>query len=146
MISLFRRRSAASSAALLLGLAAVLAACGSDGSPAASTTSTESPESVTVPMSEVLAGLPALSMAGTAASKQAAAGDFDAALDTYQELHEGWEKVEGTVKDTDPDLYEAIETAQGLIHDGADNKNADRVATGADDQATAIDSFIAGNS
>ena len=50
------------------------------------------------------------------------------------------------MKDTDDDTYEAIETAQGLIKDGAENENAERVRQGADDQAEAIDAFIAANS
>ena len=37
-----------------------------------------------------------------------------------------WEEIEGTIKDTDRDLYERIETAQGLIKDGAENENAER--------------------
>ena len=43
--------------------------------------------------------------------------------------------IEGTIKDTDPDIYERIETAQGLIKDGAENDNAERIQQGADDQA-----------
>jgi hypothetical protein len=131
--------------AAALGLGA-LAACGGDDSSAdESTSTTGSPEDVKAPMEEVLAGLPTISAAGTAAATAAEAGDFDAALSSYDELHEVWEEVEGTIKDTDEDTYEAIETAQGLIKDGAENENAERVSQGATDQAAAIDDFIAAN-
>ena len=82
---------------------------------------------------------------GDAAKAAAAADDFDKASQEFDELHEVWEEVEGTVKSTDSDIYERIETAQGLIKDGAETKKADRVATGAADQAAAVQDFIAAN-
>ena len=51
----------------------------------------------------------------------------------------------GTVKATDPDLYEAIETAQSLIKDGGETENATRVATGVLGQAEAVATFIGEN-
>ena len=42
-------------------------------------------------------------------------------------------------------LYEEIETAQGLIKDGAESKNAARVKQGADDQVAAVKRFLASN-
>ena len=92
-------------------------ACSDDSS--GDSESSKTPEDIKAPMSE-------------------AAKEFD-------ELHEVWEGVEGTVKSTDSDIYERIETAQGLIKDGAETKKADRVATGAADQAAAVQDFIAAN-
>jgi hypothetical protein len=57
-----------------------------------------------------------------------------------------WEEVEGTVKATDRDLYESIETAQGLIKDGGESEDAERVSTGVADQEAAISSFVEANS
>jgi outer membrane murein-binding lipoprotein Lpp len=125
----------------------LLAACGSDDDDATGATDTTTASGyVEIPIEEVLAGLPAIVAAGEAADEAAQAGDFDAVLAEYEELHEVWEEVEGTIKATDRDHYEAIETAQSLIKDGGENEDADRVATGVADQAAAIDSFIAGNS
>ena len=140
------RRRAALGLALALGVGS-LAACGDDDdADAATTTEAGAPEDVKASMEEVLAGLPTISAAGTAAAAAADDGDFDAALEAFDGLHEVWEEVEGTIKDTDEDTYEAIETAQGLIKDGAENEDAARVNQGATDQAAAIDAFIAANS
>ena len=95
-------------------------------------------------MEEVLAQLPDILAAGEAAGAAAEEGDFDAVLAQYEELHEVWEEVEGTIKATDLDIYEEIETAQSLIKDGGENEDAERVATGVADQADAVNSFIAG--
>lgn len=144
-----RRRAAGLAMVLALGVGG-LAACGDDDDASSedSTTTTAgegSPEDVKVSLAAVLAGLPGIKQAGNAAAAVAESGDFDAALDLYDDLHEAWEGVEGTLKDTDEDAYEAIETAQGLIRDGAENENAERVAEGAEAQAEAIDAFIAAN-
>lgn len=136
------RRAVAIASVALLGMLG--AACGDDADDGAGAT-TLSPEDIKVPLADVVAGLPALESGGAAAATAAAAGDFQAAIDAYDALHELWEGIEGTLKDTDPDAYEAIETAQGLMRDGAENENAERVADGAADQAAAIQAFIAAN-
>ena len=133
-------------AAALMSIAGVSAGCapGSDET-VESTVATPAPESVTVPMVDALAGLAAVDEAGAAAVAAATAGDYDAALVAYDQMHGEWEKVEGTVKDTDPGAYEAIETAQGLMRDGIESDNADRVGQGGRDQNDAITSFTDGN-
>ena len=139
------RRLVALTGVVALGLGA-LGACGddddagSDDGAASSTTGYE-----LVPMSEVLAGLPTLVEHGTKAASLGNTGDFTGALAEYEELHELWEEIEGTVKDTDRDLYERFETAQGLIKDGAENDDAERIQQGADDQAAAAAEFSAAN-
>ena len=141
------RRAAGLALTLALGLG-TLAACGSDDETPAGSDTTESatPEDHKAPMEEVLAGLPKIKAAGDEAAAAAASGDFEAALASYDERHEIWEEVEGTIKDTDTDAYEAIATAQGLIKDGAENEDADRVAQGAEAQGEADDAFVAANS
>ena len=129
--------------ACLVVAAVSFVACSDDSSGDSETTKT--PEDIQAPMSEVVAKLPTMVAGGDAAKAAAAAGDFDKASEEFDELHEIWEEVEGTVKSTDSDIYERIETAQGLIKDGAETKKADRVATGAADQAAAVQEFIAAN-
>lgn len=132
----------------LLGAGSLLAACGDDDSPAAgdSTSTSRSPEDVQVPMSQVLEEIPAMLAAADEAAAAAAEGDFDAVLSSYDELHEIWEEIEGTIKTTDRDRYEAIEGAQSLIKDGGENEDAERVATGVADHEAAVDAFVADNS
>jgi hypothetical protein len=133
-------------AAASIGLLALggLAACGDDDT--STDTETTSPEDVKAPMSEVLAGLPVMVEHGGKAAAAAASGDYTKALAEYEELHEIWEGIEGTIKDTDLDIYERIETAQGLIKDGAENDNGERIQQGADDQELAAAEFIADHS
>ena len=123
--------------------ASFLVACGDNSS--GETKSEETPEDVKAPISAVLSKLPSMVDSGNAAKSAAARGDFAAAAKQFDELHEIWEQVEGTVKDKDAEIYERIETAQGLITDGTENKNAERVATGASDQAAAVQEFIGAN-
>jgi hypothetical protein len=129
--------------ALALG-ATSLVSC-SDDEPATASTSSTSPEAVKAPMAEVVVKLPRMLAGGEAAAAAAKAGQFDTASKEFEKLHEVWEEVEGTVKDTDRDLYEEIETAQGLIRDGAESKNAARVKQGAADQVAAVKRFLAAN-
>jgi len=130
--------------ACLLAAVSVVAACDDGSSTKAKSTQT-TPEQVKAPMAEVLTKLPAMVKEGNEAKASAAGADFATAASKFEELHEIWEEVEGTVKAEDADIYERIETAQGLIKDGAENKNASRVATGAADQATAVQQFIDAN-
>lgn len=139
------RRTLALIAVVALG-ATFLGACGDDDD--AKTTDTEqesTPEDVMAPMDEVLAGLPTLKDHAAAAAAAAAAGDYDGALEEYEELHEVWESIEGTIKTTDVEIYERIETAQALIKDGAENDDAERVQLGVDNQAAAVDEFATAN-
>jgi hypothetical protein len=152
-----RSRRVAAIIAPLVALGAV-AACGGDNSGASTTTapgvsggsavssatasSALRPEDVIAPLAEVRAKLPALVSLGNAAKGQAASGDFEAAGDTLENLENLWFEVEGTVGDLDRNIYEAAETAQGLMRDGVDTEKADRVAQGADDQARVIQQFL----
>jgi hypothetical protein len=140
------RRALALGAVALVGLGA-LAACGDDDDTRSDDAADEmAPEDIKVSMAEVLAGLPEIVEQGDAAAAAAASGDYTSAKQHYEELHEVWEGIEGTIKDTDLEAYEAIETAQGLIKDGATHSNAERVQQGADDQRAAVDAFVAAHS
>jgi len=130
--------------ACLLATVTFVAAC-DDGSSGTARSTHTTPEEVKAPMAEVLTKLPAMAKEGNEAKTAAAGADFATAASKFDGLHEIWEAVEGTVKAKDADIYERIETAQGLIKDGAENKNASRVATGAADQATAVRQFIDAN-
>jgi hypothetical protein len=138
------RRAVALSTIGLLALGG-LAACGDDAK-SDDTSDRIAPEDVKVPMDQVLNGLPEIVEHGNRAAAAGNSGDFATASREYDELHEGWEAIEGTIKDSDLDTYEAMETAQGLIKDGADHKNAERVQQGADDQSEAAQAFIAAHS
>jgi hypothetical protein len=71
-----------------LGAASLLAACGDDD--AGSSDTTEAPEDVQAPMDEVLTGLDKMLGYAEEAGTAAAAGDFDAVLSKYDELHDVW--------------------------------------------------------
>jgi hypothetical protein len=137
------RRALALVALSALGLG-VLGACGDDEK-GSGTTTTLSPEDVKAPMSEVLAGLPQMVVLGNKAASEGQVGAFDDADDETGKIEDVWKTIEGTVKDTDIDTYEKIETAQGLIKDGAKAHNAERIQQGAQDQSDAVDAFIAGH-
>lgn len=140
------RRTATVGAAAALVLGALLGACGSDAETGADTTTTTAGSGYEeIPMAQVLTQIPTMLAAGESAQAAAEADDFDQVLADYEELHEVWEAVEGTIKATDRDLYEAIETAQSLIKDGGENEDADRVDKGARDQASALDRFVKEN-
>ena len=130
--------------ACLLATVMFVAAC-DDGSSGEAKSTQTTPEEVKAPMAEVLTKLPTMVTEANEAKTAAADADFATAASKFEELHEIWEEVEGTVKAEDADIYERIETAQGLIKDGAENENASRVATGAADQATAVQQFIDAN-
>ena len=146
MTSSTPRRFAGLALVGVLGAASLLAACGDDDDSTSDTTAATTPEDVQAPMDEVLTGLDEILGYAEEADAAAAEGDFDAVLSKYEELHEVWEEVEGTVKSTDRDIYESIETAQSLIKDGGENEDADRVSTGVADQEAAISSFVEANS
>jgi len=147
-LSLRVRRRAITAPALagLLLAAALGAGCGDDDGGDADAPTTEITSSYEeIPMAEVLTRLPALLAAGDAAGAAAEQGDFDAVLAEYDELHDVWVVVEGTIKATDRELYSGIETAQSLIKDGGENEDADRVAAGVRDQADLVGIFVEGN-
>ena len=108
---------------VLAGLALVglvgLASCGDDAtssatSAAASTGGTVAPEDIKVAPAVVRAGLTKLP--ATIASAIAAIGTPDAAA-KLGAIEEQWATFEGTVRDTDPDIYLAIEDQLDPVQD-----------------------------
>jgi hypothetical protein len=135
------RRAAALVTLAALGLGG-LAACGNDDS-SSSTTTSQTPEDVKAPMADVLAALPDMVVLGNKAASEGQVGAYDDAAAETGRIEDVWKTVEGTVKATDIDIYERIETAQGLIKDGAQAHNAERIQQGAQDQSDAVDEFVA---
>jgi hypothetical protein len=134
------RRAVAMASLATFGVG-LLGACGKDN-PSSSTT-TLTPEEVTAPMADVLVGLPQMVILGNKAASDGQVGAFDDADAETGKIEDVWKTVEGTVKATDQNTYEKIETAQGLIKDGAQAHNADRIQQGAQQQSDAVDAFIA---
>ena len=137
------RRSIAAASIGLLALGG-LAACGDDDT--GTDTETTAADDAKAPMSEVLVALPVMVEHGSQAASAAAQGDYTRALAEYEELHELWERIEGTVEDTDIDVHERIETAQRLIKAGAEEDDDERIRQGADQQEIAAAEFIAAHS
>src|SRR4051794_18755334 len=104
------RRIAVLTAAGLFA-AAGLTACGGDGDD--TSTNTVAPESVKVPMSEVLAGLPKVVDHANAAASAGNTGDYTTAAAEFEALHEIWLTIEGTIKAADQTAYVSMEDAQG---------------------------------
>ena len=94
-----------------------LAACGDDAKTAATTTAagaTVAPEDIKVDPAVVRAGLTKLP--ATIASAIAAIGTPNAAAKVGG-IEEQWATFEGTVRDTDPDIYLAIEDQLDPVQD-----------------------------
>ncbi|MCA1010689.1 FTR1 family protein [Halobacillus halophilus] len=54
------------------------------------------------------------------AKESVESGEWESAKEEYEEFHEGWEGVEDSVRDTDAEAYEAIETNMGLAQASLD--------------------------
>lgn len=146
MLNIGVRRVGALAAASLLAAGALgaLAGCGDDDEGAGGSTATApTSDYVEVPMSEVLAGIPELLEHAGAAASAGNGGDYTTAQAELEALLEVWFRIEGTIKATDPEMYRRFETAQSLIHNGAETDNAERIQIGADDQEAVADEFVA---
>lgn len=119
---------------------AALGACGSKSKSASSTSTSLAPEQVQAPLAEVDASLPALADLGDKIAQEAT--NKDQAEKDLTALEDGWRKVEGTVKQRSPDLYEAIETAQGQMRAGVEDKTPSLAQTGAADHRKNIEAFL----
>lgn len=138
-------RIAAASLALLAALAFVVAACGSDsssGNSSKDTPTTPIPESVKLPLSQVRAMLPGVVEKGNAVAAAVAQNDRAGAKAEADEMHEAWEKVEGTVKDKDPDAYVSLEDAQARIENAVEDGKAQEARAGASDQSELVQTFL----
>ena len=128
-------------------LSVFVSACGDDGgssssaTTAASSDDTGEPEDVVVPDATVTAGLTqAITDMNTLADGVANGTATD---DQFEEVHEGWESFEGTVKQNDVDSYLALEDALAAMQKAVSEKDAAAAKTAASDFETAAKSYLA---
>ena len=109
-------------------LCVFVSACGDDsGSSSSATTAASSdatgePEDVVVPDATVTAGLKqSITDMNTLADGVA---DDTATDDQFEEVHEGWESYEGTVKQNNPEAYLGLEDALAAMQKAIKDKDA----------------------
>lgn len=127
-----------------LALALTLAACGSDepsssdatAAPGASAESEGSYEIVSD--AEVATGI-----ATSESDMQALATAGKATEEQVDELFEGWEGYEGTVKQNDPDTYLALEDALGAFKKAAAGSDQAGMTKALGDFTTAASAYLA---
>jgi hypothetical protein len=128
-----------------VGVACVMAlgvgACGDDDktdttSTAVTTAVAAAPEDTKAPDAAVTAGLKGLV---TVANGIAAIPDEAASKKASDGLEPIWMKVEGTVKDNEPDMYATIEEDLSLLESGDQAK----AKTGADEMSKTVDAYLA---
>lgn len=121
-------------------LSVLVSACGDDGGSSSATTAesegTEgtdgtSPEDVIVPDSEVTAGLDQSIADMHTLADGVAAGT--ATEDQFEEIHEGWESYEGTIKQNNPEAYLGLEDALAAMQGAVADKDAEAASGAADD-------------
>ena len=123
-------------------LALGLIACGDDKtktSAAPAATATVAPESQIADDAAVSAGLQALVKVGDGIAKLA---DPNASKKASEGLEPVWMKVEGTVKQNEPDMYATIEEDLSLLESGDQGK----AKTGADELGKTVDAYLAKHS
>ena len=144
-VSLWRRLLALGVACV--ALAVFVSACGDDSGSSSSATTAESsddagsPEDVIVPDSQVTAGLNQAIIDMHSLADGVAAGTATDAQ--FEDVHEGWESFEGTVKQNDVDGYLALEDALAAMRKAVGEKDAAAAKTAADDFETAATAYLA---
>ena len=129
----------------LLALASLAAACGDDDDSSASTdhiTEVTAPEDVKAPADEVAAGLTEMDELAKRVVAAVEADDTDKATELYDETHETWEEVEGTIKDNDEDAYLAFEDALASLQTAARDGDLDKARAASSDISTAVSSYL----
>ena len=128
-------------------LSVLVSACGDDSgssssaTTAASTDETAAPEDVIAPDAEVTAGLnQAIADMHSLADGVASGTATDA---QFEEVHEGWEAIEGTIKQNDVDGYLALEDALAAMQTAVTDKDAAAAKTAADNFETAANPYLA---
>jgi iron uptake system EfeUOB component EfeO/EfeM len=136
-------RRVARSLLVLLALVSFVAACGGDDDDSTGgDAETTAAEDVKAPAAEVTTGLKKVTAYADEIVAKVKAGDSDGASASWDEMHEAWEAVEGTVKDNDEDGYLAIEDAMAALKTAAADTDADKAATGASDLKAAVDEYL----
>ena len=128
-------------------LSVLVSACGDDSASsnsattAASSDETGSPEDLIVPDSEVTAGLNQSITDMNALADGVADGTATDAQ--FEEIHEGWESYEGTVKQNDVDAYLALEDALSSMQGAVSDKDVEAAASAAGDFESAAQGYLA---
>lgn len=115
-------------------LAFGVGACGDDKGK--TTPAAQAPESRVAPDTEVETGLKKLVVVARDISREQ---DPAAAKRASEGLEPVWEKVEGTVKKNEPDLYVTIEDDLSLLESG----EAAKTRIGADEMAKTVSAYLA---
>ena len=130
----------------LLTLATFAAACGDDddGDATATGDSTKvtAPEDVKAPADEVAAGLEEMDQLAKDVVTALEDDDTDKASELYDEAHEVWEDVEGTVKDNDEDAYIAFEDALSSLETAAADGDVDKASAASVDISAAVSTYL----
>jgi hypothetical protein len=129
----------------LLALVGLAAACGDDddGTVAGDDdTETTAPEDVKAPDAEVATGLGELQDLADEVVAAVQADDTDKATAEYEEAHEVWEGIEGTIKDNDEDAYIAFEDALASLESAAADGDLDKATAAAEDIKTAAAAYL----
>jgi hypothetical protein len=114
----------------------LVAGCGGDDERAAAPAATEAPESRIAPDAAVTAGLKGLVVVAEGISRLP---DEAASKKASQGLEPVWMKVEGTVKQNEPDLYATIEEDLSLLESGDQAKTK----AGAAEISETVDAYLA---
>jgi hypothetical protein len=119
---------------IVAALAIGLAACGSDGGSATSTSTTEGSDYTIVPDAEVTAGLAAIQTLGRGL---AATPDGDAGRTIVDRMYGRWFRFEGTIRAENRDLYLQMEDGLSGMKLGVEDGKPKRITSG-------LAEFIAG--
>ncbi len=126
-------------------LSVFVSACGDDsGSSTADSTESSSgtsPEDVIAPDSAVTAGLNQSITDMNALADGVANGTATATQ--FEEVHEGWESIEGTVKKNDAEGYLALEDALASMQKAITDKDAAAAKQAASDFESAANVYLA---
>ena len=128
-------------------LSAFVSACGDDSdsgssaTTAASSDETGSPEDVIVPDAEVTAGLNQSITDMHALADGVADGTATDA--EFEEIHEGWESYEGTVKENNPEAYLGLEDALAAMQKAVSEKDAAAATQAASDFEADATAYLA---
>lgn len=117
----------------------VIAGCSSDADDAVDAATTTAPEERISSDADVAEGL--AEMRTTAEEIAAAVPDTERAAAAADDLETVWQRIEGTVKSKEPDVYVDIEDAMSLLSAAVDGDDA-KAPVGVADMGTAIDTYL----
>ncbi len=146
MTGLSPRRRLVALGVAFAALSVFVSACGddsdgSDGSAATTGASGTAPEDVIVSDSEVTAGLNTSIEDMQALAAGVAGGSATDAQ--FEELHEGWESYEGTVKQNNVEAYLGLEDALAAMQRAITDEDAEAAQAAADDFEADANAYLA---